>query len=671
MSWTGMPASGDFWGNLDRRVQTEWLLVTMLMVLLTFMLSYLGAQTGITRIDHTFYDRVLASTLQPAHNNNIVIVTIDDSSIETLGYWPWRRAVHAQLLGQLAQARVVGFDLLLSDTNPAYPADDALLAKAIATHGRVVLPTAVTNDKSALIRARSSLADAAAQQGYFNIYPDEDGVIRSIIPRLTLSSGQSERHLVLAMLDVAGLDSSALVASRPGQALLVPYAGPPGHYTHYPYAYVLNGNIPAATFHGKYVLVGSWGSGLGDAFPTPLTRHGETMAGVEVLANALSASLEGNWIQTPGRLLAALLSTLPVLLACLSFRRLSPRRAFLAAAGTLMLTATTSILVMYFAGIWLPITASLIGVAVAYPLWSWRNQEVSLQQLDRELKTLTGDRRALGEELVPAEPSAGDETLSSRVSQLHNAIRQLRFAQQKRDETLRFLSHDMRAPQNSIIALAQLQNDTSTALSEPELMERVELYATKTLNLVDGFVQLARAEAMQFQNNVFDLVDLTEQAVDDFWAQATRRQIVVEIIEHPGVAWVSGDWTLLCRALSNLIDNAIKYSPEQTRVCCSITLSASERQWLVKVKDQGRGIPAEEIGRLFHSFQRLGIQSAHNPTGAGLGLSFVKTVIERHGGTIEAHSQPGDGAEFIVRLPAASPPPPDADSDIQADEYQA
>lgn len=667
MAWSDAPTPGDFWGNLDRRVQAEWLLVTLLMALLTVTLSYFGAQTGIVRIDHTFYDRVLTNTLQPAHNDDIVIITIDDSSIEALGYWPWRRAVHAQLLGQLAQARVVGFDLLLSDTNPAYPTDDALLAKAIATHGRVVLPTMVTNDKSALIRARPSLVNAAAKQGYFNIYPDEDGVIRSVIPRLALPSGQSAQHLVLSMLDVSGLESSARVVSRPGQALLVPYGGPPGHYTHYPYAHVLNGDIPASTFRDKYVLIGSWGSGLGDAFPTPLTRHGETMAGVEVLANALNASLEDNWIHTPGRLLAALLSTAPVLLACLSFRRLSPRRAFLAAASTLVLTATTCILVMYFAGIWLPITASLIGVAVAYPLWSWRNQEVSLQQLDRELEALTGDRRALGEELVPADPSAGDETLSSRVSQLHNAIRQLRFAQQKRDETLRFLSHDMRAPQNSIIALAQLQNNPSTALSQADAMKSVQLYATKTLNLVDGFVQLARAEAIQFQNNVFDLVDLAEHAVDDFWAQAKRRQIVVEINEHPEVAWVRGDWTLLCRALSNLIDNAIKYSPEQTRVRCIITPSASGQQWLVKIKDQGRGIPAEETGRLFHSFQRLGTESADNPTGAGLGLSFVKTVIERHDGTIEVHSQPGDGTEFIVHLPAASAPPQDADA---ADDQQ-
>lgn len=650
------PPPGDFWGDLDRRVQTEWVLVTLLMLLLTMTLSYFGAQIGITRIDHTFYDRVLAATQRPAHNDNIVIIAIDDSSIDTLGYWPWRRGVHAQLLERLGQARVVGFDLLLSDTNPAYPHDDDQLAEAIAAHGRVVLPSMVANDGSALLRPRPSLERAAAKHGYFNIYPDEDGVIRSIITRLHLTSGQTQQHLVLSMIEVAGLDTPAHSMTQPGEPQLIPYAGAPGHFTLYPYANVLQGDIPPEIFRDKYVFVGSWGSGLGDAFPTPLTRHGEAMAGVEILANALNTALHGNWIRTPGRLFAALLSALPVLLACLSFRHLSPRRAFLAAASTVALTAASCVLFMYFAGIWLPVTAALIGVAVAFPLWSWRSQEVSLQQLDRELEILTSDRRALGEELAPPAPAIDDGTLSARVSQLHNAIRQLRFAQQRRDETLRFLSHDMRAPQNSILALVQLQANPSTALSPPQAMKRVQQYASKTLNLVDGFVQLARAEAMQFQNQAFDLVDLAQQAMDDFWAQATSRQITIELDEHPHIAWVSGDWALLHRALSNLIDNAIKYSPGQTRIRCTITPSESGRHWLLTISDQGRGIPADQIGLLFQSFRRLEAQSADNPTGAGLGLSFVKTVIERHGGTIKAFSEPGSGTAFTVCLPAIDCP---------------
>src|SRR3546814_10479010 len=85
------------------------------------------------------------------------------------------------------------------------------------------------------------------------------------------------------MLSVAEPERPA-IASGPlpdQKALLIPYAGAPGHFTIYSYAAVLNGQVPAATFKNKYVLVGSWGSGLGDAFPTPVSRQGEAMRSEE------------------------------------------------------------------------------------------------------------------------------------------------------------------------------------------------------------------------------------------------------------------------------------------------------------------------------------------------------------------------------------------------------
>src|SRR3546814_16127543 len=91
--------------------------------------------------------------------------------------------------------------------------------------------------------------------------------------------------------------------------------------------------------------------------------------------------------------------------------------------------------------------------------------------------------------------AAIDVYVPARVTQLQGAIAQLRQAHQKRDETLRFLSHEMRAPQNSILALTQLQQQTQTALPQKEFLQRIDSYADRTLSMVDGFVQLARAEA--------------------------------------------------------------------------------------------------------------------------------------------------------------------------------
>src|SRR3546814_67245 len=129
--------------------------------------------------------------------------------------------------------------------------------------------------------------------------------------------------------------------------------------------------------------------------------------------------------------------------------------------------------------------------------------------------------------------AALDGSLPARVTQLHGAIAQLRQAHQKRDETLRFLSHDMRAPQNSILALTQLQQQTQTALPQKEFLQRIDSYADRTLSLVDGFVQLARAEAAPLAHQRLDLVELMAQCCDEFWAQAKQRDIDIHFKQHP------------------------------------------------------------------------------------------------------------------------------------------
>src|SRR5690606_26111043 len=89
------------WGSLERRVRAEWMLVTLILTVLTLGLSVFSDRLGLTRLDHAFYDKILAATTRSVSTDDIVIIAIDDSSIESLGYWPWRRALHAELLNRL------------------------------------------------------------------------------------------------------------------------------------------------------------------------------------------------------------------------------------------------------------------------------------------------------------------------------------------------------------------------------------------------------------------------------------------------------------------------------------------------------------------------------------------------------------------------------------------
>src|SRR5690606_41310437 len=114
-------------------------------------------------------------------------------------------------------------------------------------------------------------------------------------------------HFVSAMLRAGG-DTGALAALRHSgdRPRLISYAGNPGSFVMYPYARVLNGSVPPAVFEGKYVLVGAWAAALGDILSVPLSRAGEPMAGVEILAHGLQNAVVGHWLLRPDRLLSAL-----------------------------------------------------------------------------------------------------------------------------------------------------------------------------------------------------------------------------------------------------------------------------------------------------------------------------------------------------------------------------
>ncbi|PZU50587.1 MAG: histidine kinase [Sphingomonas sp.] len=228
-------------------------------------------------------------------------------------------------------------------------------------------------------------------------------------------------------------------------------------------------------------------------------------------------------------------------------------------------------------------------------------------------------------------------------------ITQLRASERQREDALRLLTHDMRAPQASILAVLESEG----AKVPPELARRLERYAHQTLSLADDFVHLARAESGRFVVETFNLSDALLDAVDDLWplADAKRIRIVSDVPEDD--AMVTGDRALLTRAITNLIGNAIKYSDERTRVQARVRLTANTA--VCEIQDEGRGIAAEDVGKLFEPFQRLappeGATAAASAPGAGLGLAFVKAVVERHRGRVTVSSVEGRGSTFGFELP--------------------
>ncbi|HCY61843.1 MAG TPA: histidine kinase [Oxalobacteraceae bacterium] len=236
-------------------------------------------------------------------------------------------------------------------------------------------------------------------------------------------------------------------------------------------------------------------------------------------------------------------------------------------------------------------------------------------------------------------------------------ISPIRAAERSRDETLRFLSHDMRAPQASILALLELQDDPASALPQEELFARIEKASRKTLGLADNFVQLARAESHEYRLEEVDFQEMLYDATDEMWSLAKSKQIELVTDIEDGDYPVRADRALMTRALVNLISNAINYSPSGTRVTCAVRLQSTLEgpHVLCHIADQGYGIAPHDQLKLFRRFQRLELPNQPRHEGIGLGLVFVKTVVERHLGEIRFTSKVGEGTTFTIALPSALP----------------
>jgi len=227
-------------------------------------------------------------------------------------------------------------------------------------------------------------------------------------------------------------------------------------------------------------------------------------------------------------------------------------------------------------------------------------------------------------------------------------ISRVRQAQNQRDEALRFISHDIREPSAAILTLLELARTRPDALSEEELRRRIARHAETGLELADGFVNLARAEAQHFNGEMLDLVSLLQQTIDNAWAEARKRRVQV-LLTGVAEAPCRVDRGLLTRALTNVLSNALKYSPQGAELRCAV----SERplHWAIAVQDQGPGIAPERQSQLFEPFHRLHRDSHPEVHGVGLGLLLVRTVVQRHGGTIEIDSMENAGCTVTLVLP--------------------
>lgn len=241
-----------------------------------------------------------------------------------------------------------------------------------------------------------------------------------------------------------------------------------------------------------------------------------------------------------------------------------------------------------------------------------------------------------------------------RVAVMHD-VTQFKELDEMKSEFLATVSHDLRAPliymrgyANMLLAMSDLDD------KQHEYVEKI-LYGVEQINeLVSDLLDLGRIETgVGFERRSCHLAGVLIEAVDSMRARAAAKDISLRLEPSADVAIVNGDAALLRQAVSNLVDNAIKYTPNGGIVTVGLAVRADGegKRAVIHITDTGIGIASEDQARLFEKFYRIKQRGAGEAPGTGLGLALVKSIVERHGGKVWVDSELNEGSTFYISLP--------------------
>jgi signal transduction histidine kinase/CheY-like chemotaxis protein len=258
--------------------------------------------------------------------------------------------------------------------------------------------------------------------------------------------------------------------------------------------------------------------------------------------------------------------------------------------------------------------------------------------------------------------------IRDQIESLQQADRALRLADQRKDEFLATLAHELRNPlapiRTGLELLAQLPPDAARRQNVMAMMDR---QLRQLLRLIDDLLEVSRISTgkLVLQRERLDLRRVVETALEACAPLVARGRHALAVSLPDTPLWVDGDATRLAQSLSNLVNNAAKYTLEGGHI--SVTLTDVGDEAVLSVQDSGVGLPAEMIGRVFDMFAQINRSLERAQGGLGIGLALVRRLVTLHGGQVSAASPgPGQGSTFTIRLPllqppaASLPPPPEA-----------
>ena len=278
--------------------------------------------------------------------------------------------------------------------------------------------------------------------------------------------------------------------------------------------------------------------------------------------------------------------------------------------------------------------------------------------------TKAAEKVAAGDFSESVENDAKDEigvltrTFNDMAGQLERNIEDLQNAEQMRKEFVANVSHELRTPVTSIRSYAETLCDAGSAMdpaTEKRFLEVIMQESDRMTKIVQDLLTLSRFDAgsVAFDFRMFSLEKSVRDVYNAQLLEAKKHRHNFTLSFESELPEIRGDRARIEQVLINMISNAIKYTPDGGRI--RITAGVKGDSVWCTVRDNGIGIPKQDLGRVFERFYRVDKARSRESGGTGLGLSIAYEIVQRHDGTITVHSQKGKGTAITVTLPVGGP----------------
>ncbi len=240
---------------------------------------------------------------------------------------------------------------------------------------------------------------------------------------------------------------------------------------------------------------------------------------------------------------------------------------------------------------------------------------------------------------------------------LHNITKQKKLAA-VRKEFVANVSHELRTPLSVIKGYVETLVDGAEdipAEDRARFLKTIQRHTERLNSLLEDLLALSRLESINpgIRREPVDLNTLFSNIIDDYRARPTGKAHALDFIADHAITTVPMDPLKITQAVENLIDNALKYTPKNSKILLTVT-SKGSNEVIVCLQDNGPGIPKEDIPHIFERFYRVDKGRSREKGGTGLGLSIVKHIVQLHSGRVWVESQEGQGASFFFSLPLHS-----------------